>query len=96
MNVGIGTRLHSFISGNICFQFSVQCLCSAESPKLRKIRNIGICVSGISAKEFLDPGCCFFSWTEFLFCTGYILALALPFHTQYVSYNRLTKNENFS
>jgi hypothetical protein len=30
MNVGIRerTRLRSFISGNMCFKFSVQCLCS--------------------------------------------------------------------
>jgi hypothetical protein len=24
----LGTRLHSFISGNICFEFPVQCICS--------------------------------------------------------------------
>ncbi len=28
MNVGIGNEARSFISGNICFKFSVQCLCS--------------------------------------------------------------------
>jgi hypothetical protein len=27
----LGTRLRLFISGNICFEFSVQCLCSAGS-----------------------------------------------------------------
>jgi hypothetical protein len=31
MNVGLGTGLHSFMSGKICFEFLVQCLCSVEA-----------------------------------------------------------------
>ncbi len=27
----LGTRPHSFISGNICFEFSVQCICSVAT-----------------------------------------------------------------
>jgi len=27
MNVGIGNETAQFISGNFCFEFSVQCLC---------------------------------------------------------------------
>ncbi len=34
MNVGIGTEAAQFHSGNICFEFSVYCLCSA-----RKVRH---------------------------------------------------------
>ncbi len=30
MNVELGTRPRSFMSGNICFEFSVHCLCSAQ------------------------------------------------------------------
>ncbi len=33
----LGTRPRSFISGNICFQFSVQCLCSADGRGGRKV-----------------------------------------------------------
>ncbi len=34
----LGTRPHSFIAGNICFQFLVQCLCSASC--IAKINDI--------------------------------------------------------
>ncbi len=34
MNVGLGLRTHSFISWNICFEFSVYCLCSRPHKTL--------------------------------------------------------------
>ncbi len=33
INVGIWMRPHSFISGNICFEFSVFCLCNVQCVK---------------------------------------------------------------
>jgi hypothetical protein len=40
MNVGVGTRPHSFISGNISFKFSVQCLCSAVLHHMSKLKAV--------------------------------------------------------
>jgi hypothetical protein len=36
--VKIGTKAHNFFSGNICLEFSVLCLCSAESCRSKQIR----------------------------------------------------------
>ncbi len=45
----LGTRPGSFISGNICFEFLVQCLCSASSKIVFSSLILCIWVVGILA-----------------------------------------------
>ncbi len=81
----LGTRPRSFISGNFCFEFSVQCLCSVSSKHNVLILNIWEVKIGLL---FSKGPACYGNFTIYIIpstctlCISLFLLCALYMHTQ--------------
>jgi hypothetical protein len=68
MNVDIGTETAQFLAGNVCFEFSVLCLCCADHPSLNFSYEINYRRSLKGALELITVKSSFL--TQSLTCIG--------------------------